>query len=148
MRRNLIKLLRKLEKESSYKNDYIEFIENYMCNYDVGELLNFPDYRYVIKKYNELYGETPENGIKAELKRMEADSLVMIEIQNAIKCLTTKSGSGPDFDEGIEFKTESIILTTKGKSNWRYVLHMAMENPITTTLSFLAIIISIIALFI
>lgn len=157
MRTKLIKLLRKLEKESGFKNEYTEFFEEYQCDYSVEEYLDFPSYKFVIKRFNDEHSIKKENGlislissnsITAELKRMEADGLVMIGTQEGIKYARTASNKGPDFDDGAKFTCESIVLTTKGKSGWRYFLHKATENPVTTILSTVAIVISIIALFV
>ena len=156
MRNKLIKLLRCLEEESGFKNEYTEFFEQYGCDYSIEEYLDFPDYKFVIKRFNDKHSITKENGlispissnsIRAEIKRMEADGLVMIGTQEGIKYATTATNQGPDFDEGAKFTIESIVLTTKGKSSWRYFIHKATENPITTVLSSTAIIISIISLF-
>ena len=156
MRNKLIKLFKDLEAESSFKNEYSEFVEDYQCNYSVEEFLDFPDYRFVIKKFNDkhsiinkdgLISPISNNSIRAEIKRMEADGLLMIGVQEGIKCATTVSNQGPDFDEAINFTSESIVLTTMGKSGWRYFLYKATENPITTILSLIAIIISLIGLF-
>ncbi len=156
MRTKLVKLLRKLEQESGFKNEYSEYFEEYQCDYSVEEYLDFPSYKFVIKRFNNEYSVvrenglvslTPSNSITAELKRMEADGLLMIGAQEGIKYAHTASNQGPDFDDGTKFTCESIVLTTKGKSGWRYFVHKATENPVTTTLSLLAIVISVIALF-
>ncbi len=157
MRTNLIKLLRGLEQESGFENEYSEYDEKIMCDYSIKEHIGIPNYRTIIRQYNEVYpmvtesglvSLAAENGIKSELKRMEADGLIMIGTQEGRR-FATAQGFGPDFNEGggLKFTTEGIVLTTKGKSPWRYFIHKAMENPVTTTVSFLAIIISIIALF-
>ena len=39
MRNKLIKLLRCLEEESGFKNEYTEFFEQYGCDYSVEEYL-------------------------------------------------------------------------------------------------------------
>lgn len=156
MREKLVTLLRELENENGFKNEYIQFEENYQCDYSVEECLDFPNYRFVIKKLNDNHftkgkrfiSPISSNSISAELKRMEADGLVIIGVQDGIKYVFTKSNKGPDFDEDIKFTTESIILTTKGKSEWSYFLHKTTENPVTTVISLIAITISIITLFI
>jgi|SRR3989344_1983415 len=156
MRTKLIKLLRQLENESGFENEYSEFLEDYQCGYSVREYLDFPSYKFVIKKFNNGHSVEEENGlislissnsITAELKRMEADGLIMIGVQEGIKYAHATSNRGPDFDDGIKFTCESIVLTTKGKSDWQYFLHKATENPVNTILSVVAIVISIIALF-
>lgn len=156
MRNKLIKLLRELEQENGFKNEYSEYLEEYQCDYSVGEYLDFPDYRFVVKRFNDKHSMTKDNGIispissngiKAEVKRMEGDGLLMIGVQEGIKNAYSSTNQGPDFDGNFKFTSESIVLTTKGKSSWRYFLHKATENPITTILSSVAIIISIIALF-
>ncbi len=156
MRNKLIALLRSFENESSFKNHYIEFLEEYWCDYSVEEHLDFPDYRFVIKSYNDKYpisrkGITyaiSSNSISAELRRMEADGLVMIGVQNGIKYATTASNQGPDFDEDITFASESIVLTTKGKSNWKYFLYKVTQDPVALAISIVALVISIFAIFV
>lgn len=146
-RNKLIKLLRGLEREDGFRNEYSEFVENYQCEYFLDERLDFPDYRYIIKRFKDENTSSlvSGNSIKAELKRMETDGLVMIGAQEGKRYVS--SDVGPDDDEGSKFTSESVVLTTKGKSAWLYFLHEATENPITTILSLTAIVISIIALF-
>lgn len=157
MRKKLIKLLRKLESESGFENNYHDFFGQPECDYEVKEYLEFPNYRLVVRRYNEEYplpkhnGLQPiilDNSIKSELKRMEMDRLILISTQTAIKYAYSNNNCGPDYDDGTSFSTESIILTTKGKSEFRYFIHKTTENPVTTVMSLLAIIISLIALFI
>ena len=145
-----------MEDESGLKNTYADYFGEHQCDYTVEEYIDFPNYRLVVRRYNEKYplptheGQQPvvlDSSIKAELKRMEMDGLVIIDKQNAVKYAHTDSKCGPDYDEGANFISESIVLTTKGKSGWRYFVHKATENPITTVLSSVAIVISIIALF-
>jgi len=156
MRNKLIKLLRQMEEESGYKNKYTEYLEEYQCNYSVKEYLEFPDYRFIIEQFNKEDSITNENGlippvsrnsIVAELRRMEADGLLMIGNQKGTKYATAIANNGPDFDEGIKLLSESIVLTTKGKSGWRYFWYKATENPVTIIMSSVAIIISVISLF-
>lgn len=156
MRNKLIKLLRELEKESGFKNEHSEFEEAYGCNYLIEEYLDFPDYRFVTTRFNDehaikkddVISLIPSNSILAEMKRMEADGLVMIGVQKCRK-YATAIGNGPDFNEGdgISFTTESVVLTTQGKSAWLYFLHTILENPLANALSAIAVIVSIIALF-
>lgn len=153
MRNNLIKLLKELESERFNKNEFLEYSEDYQCDYSIEEYMDFPNYGIIINKYDKKYPiyvndgnnlVSSDNAIKSELKRMEADGLIMIGIQKALRYM--KAPDGPDH-EGVKVDTESIILTTKGKSNWKYFLYKATENPVTTILSLIAIVISIIALY-
>ncbi len=155
MRSKLIKLLRCLEEESGFYNKYADSFGEPQCDYEVKEYIDFPNYRLVVRRYNEKYplpkhnGLQPitlDNGIKAELKRMEMDGLIMIGNQRATKYAYANNNRGPDYDDGTSFTTESIVLTTKGKSGWRYFIHKATENPVTTTMSIIAIVISLISL--
>jgi hypothetical protein len=154
MRKKLIKLLRQLEQESGYKNEYNELDEHFGCVYNITECLNFPDYSFIIKKYYEKYpivkndttNKISRSSIMAELRRMEADEFVMIGVQKGTKYATTESTQGPDFDEGTECTSESIVLTTKGKSEWEYLKSEATKNPVATILSIIAVIISVFAL--
>lgn len=141
MRTKLIKLLRSMENDSGFRSEYSEFDRSYQCDYSiVDDYLDFPNYKFVIKKFNDEHSTTdkngvislvPENSIKAELKRMELDELITIGTQKGIKYAFAESNRGPDFDEGTEFTSESIVLTTKGKSRWKYFWYQAMENPFT-----------------
>lgn len=146
MRDKLIKLLRKIEKYDGFHNNFNEFNEFNEYQDTIDEYIDFPNYRFVIKEF---YKKNPTNKngvlfsgneVKAELKRMEADGLVMITIQGNLLYSDVHGRQ-------IKGKVEGIILTTKGKSEWRYFWYKATENPITTTVSLTAIIISIIALF-
>lgn len=156
MRTKLIKLLRKLETESGFVNEYVDYDESYECYYSIKEYLDFPDYRFIVSRLNNeqvvmndgIITVISSNSILAELKRMESDGLATIGTQAGRKYAST-TGSGPDFDEGAgaSFTTESVILTTQGKSEWRYFMHTTFQNPLASALSALAVIISIIALF-
>ena len=150
MRKKIIKLLRLLEQESCFKNEYGDRLMRGEM-YSVEEFLDFPDYRLIIKRFNDKYVVTKENGlisptssssIRAELKRMEADGLVMISVQEGVKFAKNLDGKGPDYNDEI-FTSESVVLTTKGKSWWGYLLHKFTENPISLILSIIAIIISV-----
>jgi hypothetical protein len=155
MRNRLIKLLRELETERHTKNEYLEYLEDFNVDYSIEEFLDFPNYGLIVNRYDKKYpiysndGNdliSSDNAVKAELKRMEADGLVMIGIQKSLRYAYAPNNKAPDHD-GFKAKTESVILTTKGKSEWRYFWHKATDNPVTTILSVSAIIISIIALF-
>lgn len=156
MRGKLLKLLRELELESGKKNGYFEYVEYFDSEYWVEEYLDFPNYGLVANLYDEKYpvylddGDTlvsSKHAVKAELKRMEADGLVMIGTQKGFKNMNASHRHAPDH-ESVKFETECLVLTTKGKSVWRYFLHKATDNPVATGLSLIAIIISIISLFI
>lgn len=156
MRDKLIKLLRELETQSGYLDKYSEYEEEYGCAYSFEDYLNFPSYEIVTKWYNDKHIVKNDvgviipastNSILGELKRMEADGLVMIGTQKGVRQASPlENGQGPDM-ENISFTAESVVLTTKGKSEWRYFLFKAMENPVANVLAVVAIVISIIALF-
>jgi len=147
MRKKLLKLLRDVENDNGFENKYKELWEEYACDYFVEEYLDFPNYRFIIKKVNDdnvvksrgVRIPFSDGGIKAELKRMESDGLVMISIQKGIG--NANGTNGPDSENHV-INTESIILTTKGKSKWRYFLHQVSENPFALA----ALIISLISL--
>lgn len=154
MRNKIIKLLRKLEQENSYESKYIDYVEQYNSEYDVVENLDFPNYKYIINQFNDKHSTkdkngviilTAENSIKAELKRMEIDGLISINIQEGIRNAYTK-GEGPDSDYNDTFNTESIILTTIGKSKFKYYWHELTKNPFTIIIAITSLIISIVAL--
>lgn len=154
MRNKLIKLLRKLDNESYFKNEYKDTLGYALYNYEITEHIIYPNYRLVEKRYNDAYplpkhkGQQPvtlSGYINSELKRMEMDGLIMIGIQIVTKSAYAINGVGPDYDDESS-NTESIILTTKGKSGFRYFMYKVTENPVTIVLSVLAIIISVISL--
>lgn len=148
MKNRLLMLLRRLEHEDSFKNKYEDFWESYMSDYLIEEILEFPNYRFIIDSYNKNYStNVSSTSIKTELKRMEADGIVMIGLQDGNKYATTQ-GDGPNFDEGkgAEFTTESIILTTKGKSKTSYFLYQLEEQRFAVWALFLSLIAILISL--
>jgi|GEM_PF-3489374 hypothetical protein len=144
MRTKLLQLLRTLEQEDAFRVEYTEYTEGFECEYAIVEFIEFPNFRLVINKITEKE-KIPDNSIKAELKRMEADGLVMIGTQQGLKT-AEPHGNAPQYDS-FDFTCESVVLTTRGKSNWHYFLHQVKENPLSTILSIVAIIISIFAFF-
>ncbi len=154
MRKKILKLLRQLETESGFKSEYSDYDEGLDCNFTVEEYLDFPDFRYIIKRFNEQNVVTrggiiipyTGNSIRGELKRMETDGLIIIGSQEGVRWASPFAGNGPEI-ENAPFTTESIVLTTKGKSVWQYFLHTLYENPLSNALSILAVMVSIIALF-
>ncbi len=150
MRYRLLKILREYDNYSSFENSYPDTFGEEEFDYEVTERINFPNYRTIDHLYQKKYSpETPSFlpaapsvPIKAEMKRMEADGLVIIGTQEGVKYAVTSSRQAPDYDEGSVFTTESIILTTKGKSRLRFILYQAQENPFNV----MALIVSIIAL--
>lgn len=146
MRGKLIKLLRNLENENGIQNDYCDYLEEYQCDYSIEEYLEFPNYKFIITKFWNKYYPASESKIKEEIRRMQLDNLVSIDTQEGTKIAYANSKDAPDFDEGFKFTTERILLTTKGKSNWKYFWYKATDNPVTTILSLIAIIISVISL--
>jgi hypothetical protein len=149
MRRKLLKILRGLEKDDGFRSTRLEYDENYACDFLFDDYYDFPNYKFLIKKFNDDYPsksksgvviQSAANGIKAELRRMELDGLVMIGEQKGVSQVSSKTG--PDFDN-VDVKSESVILTTIGRSVWKYYAYEAIKSP----LSWVAIIISLIALF-
>ncbi len=154
MRNRLIKLLKELEGSKISRSEYLfEIPEEYQSISE--DPLVFPDYGFIIKKYDDKYPVYSPDGIfelswkneiMFELKRMELDGLIVIGTQKTFPVIETKNGSSFSYDVTEEL-TESIVLTTKGKSGWEYFKNKATENPVTLILSLIAIIISIISLF-
>jgi len=149
--------MRRLEKEDGFTRKYRKSTEfdGRELMYHVEDYFDFPTYELLIERFNDEYPRRPEsglimqssgNGIKAEMRRMELDGLVMIGEQVGVSNGQGETNEGPDF-ENAEVKSESLILTTRGKSRWRYFWYKASDNPITTVFSCIAVIISIIALF-
>jgi hypothetical protein len=144
MRRDLIRILRDIERIEKCRNHYEDSDEKYCEGQTVyiAEYIDFPNYRFVISKYNELLPSKKDliasNSIKSELKRMELDGLIAIDLQEGIKNVTIEP-NGPYPEDDRPFKTESIILTTMGKSRFRYYAHKVKVNLITLIISILAL---------
>jgi hypothetical protein len=142
MRKKILKLLRETEKESSLTNTWQEYYESEDGNYKITECIDFPNYRYVAQTLDNK--GLHFNAVKSELKRMEKDGLVSIDIQDGYQYAERLDDlRGLPEMEG-EKKTESVILTTKGKSGWKYFVYQTVENRI----AFLSLIISVIAVLI
>jgi hypothetical protein len=150
MRSNLKKILKCLEEVKYHRNEYIDSKEDYCegTNINIVEIIDFPNYRRIIDKYNEWFpqkkGLIADSKIRAELKRMELDRLITIDIQEGI-FNATMDDNGPDYHDNTPFKTEAVILTTLGKSEYKYHLHKAKENLITLVFSSVALVISILS---
>jgi hypothetical protein len=133
MKSKLIHLLRDLEEKGNFKNNYQEYDQNYQADYSVEEYLDFPSFKTVTKEFNNRYSKKKNNlvilfsesSIRAELKRMEREELVIISTQEGLRYSTTPSNQAPDFDEPIKFTSESIILTDKGKNLLDYYIYKA-----------------------
>lgn len=154
MRRKIIKLLRLLEQENGFKNEYEDFTEEY-GEYLITEYVDFPNYRSIVQKFNDKYFFSKKHGfattfssnsLQAELKRMEADGLVLIGIQEGLNQATRIDDLEPEHS-CTAFTSESIVLTTRGKSEWRYFLYKVTENPVSLIFSSVALIISLVSLF-
>jgi hypothetical protein len=155
MKSKLIHLLRELEERSGFKNNYEEYDQNYQADYSVEEYLNFPSFKTITKEFNDRYSKKKNNlvvlfsesNVRAELKRMEREDLVIISTQEGLRYSTTRSNQAPDFDEPIKFTSESVILTDRGKNLLDYYIYKAVGgDPVTKLLSVVAIIISVFAL--
>ncbi len=150
MRAMLIKLLREVERYSSFENEYHDAVGTEEYDYLVEEHVDFPNYRSIdslfVRKYlftnRNATPAAPSKLIQAELKRMVADGIVLIGTQEGVKYPHTTNSKSPNYDEGIVFTTESVVLTTKGRSSMQYLFYQVIENPF----SVMAIIISLISL--
>jgi len=134
------------DRNNLLQYDYESLIEEDEAYHTVRAFLAFPNYGYILKNLND--SNYSEGIIRTELRRMESDGLVIIGNQKVQEYILIQDGSF-EYHLGTNWilDTESIILTTKGISKWRYFIHKATENPIATITSVVAIIISIIALF-
>lgn len=140
----------KNDQEHLLKYDYEKVLEDEVLH-SVRLFLFFPNYRFIIDKFNSEYDKDTklpplfhDRAIRAELRRMEADKLITIGTQEVSEyCLKTNGDFSTILGDGWKSKTESIILTTKGKSYWEYVRESARENPIPTGISIISLIISI-----
>lgn len=154
MRSKLIKLLRDLENESGFRNEYSKYSEVHNCSYEITESVDFPNFRLIGKEFNKrcpttygslvLYSDT---AIRAELVRMESDGLVLLGTQKAIiQGMPRPSNAAPDI-ENAESTTERVILTTQGKNAFRYFLHKITKEPVLFLFSSTALTISIASLY-
>lgn len=152
---DFIEFLKEVDRDNLLKNVYTRYDEEYQCDYSVEEYLDFPDFRFVVKQFNDKYlvnknGQPiliySSQGILAELKRMELDGLIDIGTQKGILYAVTKCKNAPNFDEGTKVTRKSIILTTKGKSDFGYLLYQLEEQRFAVwalALSFVSILISL-----
>lgn len=189
MRKKLLKLLRNIEKQQTFKDRFSSRIELYnpedsslgeyleyqqknnqehLLSYDYEKILEdeeyhsvrsflfYPNYELITVKYKNIYVKDfkypplyLDRSIKAELKRMETDKLITIDTQDVSEYALGDNGdfSTTLIGEGWKSKTESIILTTKGKFYIRYVWENLKENPIPIGISIISIIISILAFY-
>jgi hypothetical protein len=146
MRRKLIKILKGIEtSEVVIKNIYSKYSEVNQCFYNIEEVVEMPNYRYLFDQYKkelekeseDTKGIVSENALRAELRRMEADGLIMIGIQDAHKNMyPVEDFAGPEYEDNPSYTVESIILTTRGKSRLGYWWGMFLGNPFAAILSF------------
>lgn len=145
MRKEILELLIETENKNEFKlkNNWQEYFESENGGYNITEYIDFPNYKYITQNL-EKYKFGP-NAVKAELKRMEKDGLLSIEIQDSRRYaerLIDLHGI-PEMDGND--KTECIILTTRGKNKWEYFLYKMTENPValfSLILSIFAVIIA------
>jgi hypothetical protein len=134
------------DRNNLLQYDYESFIEEDEAYHMVRAFLAFPNYGCILKNLND--SNYSEGIIRTELRRMESDGLVIIGNQKVQEYILIENG---DFSYNLGANwvadTESIILTTKGISKWRYFIYKANENPVYLVISSIALIISIIALF-
>ena len=142
---------RRSDQEHLLKYDYDRILEDEELH-TVRMFLFFPNYGFIIDRFKGEFEQNikspplfSERTIKAELARMEADRLISISTQEVSEyCLKT----GSDYStilvgDGWESKTESVILTTKGKNYWIYLWEKARENPIPMGISIVSLMVSI-----
>lgn len=142
MRHRLLKYLRRLEYIDIFKYRYIEFDDEYCCDYSIEVTLNYPDTRYIIEgfKSENHFAQYTDYQISAELTRLERDGVIYIASQDGYKQCIARSTNGPDW-ENIAITTDKIILTTIGRSSFAYYLHKIKKDP----LSVFSLLISLIA---
>lgn len=144
---------RNVDRNKLLKYDYEKFFEENENYCMVRAFLIFPNYGFIVKELsdyiekNKMRNSISESSIKAELKRMESDGLVMIGTQTIQEYTYVVDGSfNHVLGKGWTTKTESIILTTLGRSKWRYFWHKTTENPfavIAILISLASLVISI-----
>lgn len=140
------------EPDSSY-GDYIEFYKEEERNkllkyvsdvndeengyYDVATYIHIPNSQYILEQKSR--EGVSEGLVRAELRRMESDGLIIIGEQKAQRFVIENRGDLSWFTrgEGWNIDTDSIVLTTKGKNPVKYLFQQ---------LNFWALIISIISL--
>lgn len=145
--------LRSQDREQRFKNEYTKYSDDFQCFYATEEFLDFPNYRFIIRKFSDKYIVVDENdrflpvtrnAILAELSRMEADGLIMIDVQEGAVYASPERGKGPD-EEG-RVTCEKVVLTTKGKSKLGYFLYQMEEQRFSVYalfLSFISVAISV-----
>lgn len=121
------KLLKYISDAHDEKNGY----------YDVVTYIHIPNTQYLLK--HKSIESASEGFIRAELRRMESDGLIIIGEQKAQRFVIESRGDFSWFTRGNGWviDTDSIVLTTKGKNP---IKHLARQ------LNFWALIISIISL--
>lgn len=152
---DFIEFLKEVDRDNLLKNEYTQYNEEYECDYSVEEYLDFPNYRFIIKQFNNKYAVSKndqpaptfsDQGISAELKRMELDGYIDIGIQEGVLYATSESRRGTNFNKGTKVTRKSIVLTTKGKSRLEYLLYQLEEQRfavVAVVFSFISILISL-----
>ena len=123
MRKEILKLLIETETKNQFKlkNNWQEYFESENGGYSVIEYVDFPNYRYIIQSLEK--NKFGPNAVKAEIRRMEKDGLLSIEIQDNEQCAERLIDSHGVPEMNGNNKTECIILTTRGKNKWKYFLY-------------------------
>ena len=140
---------RDLERDILLRNDYEKPLYGNDVNQEVREFMAFPNYRFIIKKLTDINPlQLSGNSIRAELKRMELDGLIAINIQKSQEYDIIQDGDFSIHLRGTarEVDTESVVLTTKGKSKLGYFLYQAEEQRFAVWalfISFVSLIISV-----
>ena len=138
------------KREHLLTNDCDTFLEEVQESKTVRQYMDFPNFAYIIRKIEQTLKDSAktnfiEGSVLAELKRMEADGLVLIGTQDVREYVVEFQSdfSVKLYGEGWDATTQSIVLTTKGRSRKDYLLYQIEEQKFAV----LALIVSIIALF-
>lgn len=110
--------------------------------YNVLAYVKIPDTDYVLYEMDIVSEQ--EGHVRSELVRMERDGLIFVGKQTGQKFVLEVRGefSNNTQGDGWDFETDSIVLTTKGKSSAGYLWHQVQEQPF----AFVAICVSLLSL--
>lgn len=134
----------KEEERNRFLKYITDLVDEDRGHYEVISYVSTPNIYFLKDKLCD--ERTHEGLLRAELKRMESDRLILIGEQKAQQFVIDSRGDFSRYTRGDGWfiDTDSIVLTTKGKSKLRYFLYQIQEQ----SLAAIAIVISIASLII
>ena len=138
------------ERDHLLHSDSKKFSEEAQSNITIRQYIKLPNFAYLINQVESSYSELDRKPyiaslVLSEFKRMETDGLIVIGTQSAQE-FVIEDGTVKTFGDGWDAETESVVLTTRGKSWQEYFLNQIKEQWVAVAaliLSFIAIIISL-----